>query len=458
MFNLILTLALFALSFTFNAHAGYAQLKPPPGWSAKASTTAPATFKTGPAANDNVYKGSTVLTNATLNVGGQSIVVPASMRLAANAATIGATYAFGNPLLFAALTVGSAAYLHYSQTGYAPEDVQWTKADKECLNGLCFEYKYGTDDWFTSKSSACGARFALFKTNPYYKSYSVSNEQCVVVFQYESDPPVIDRYDYLSRKVPGTPTKTPVNEAEFHRTFDPITIPSVLPKLLPDVPWPYEQPAINPKPSTIPATDPSPSTRPEEQPMWVPTGNPVRNPNPGTNPDGSPKPDTYTQPGIRIKPAGTPEDPWRVDVTDEPKTKNDPSPNTDESVVTTVTPTIEKIEIETCGLPGKPKCLIDETGTKTEKGTSFESAKSELEISEAARKTAIAEAANIASPTWNFRFQLPTGCTPFQTGIKAVILDVCKWQPIIHDLMSMVWASATLFCLVGMFGRTIRES
>ena len=449
----------FAFGAPLPSYAGYAQLKVPPGWSPSRVPGSPATFKTGPAANDNTYKGSTVLTNAALEIGGQSVTVPVSMRLAANAATIGATYAFGNPALFATLAIGSAAYLYYQQKGLTVENGQWVKA----TDGSIWRGKIENGS-FTNAEAACRGN------PPPYDSGSQTRYEYVGFVDYGSTGEctfkglnannafVGNRYVSVT-KTPGTPGKVPVGDTEFHTTMDPVPVPAGVPQQLPDVDWPYEQPVINPNPSTIPSTYPSPATRPEPQPLWVPTGDPVKNPNPGTNPDGTPKPDTWTQPGKDIKPSGTPSDPWRVDVTDAPRTKNDPSPNTSPDVAPTKTPEpAPPADIVTCGLPGKPPCKIDETGTKTDKGTTFDPAKTAIEATETARKTAIDNAQQIQRPEWSFTFQLPSACTALNTGLRGVVLDVCRWREPIHDLMSMVWAAATTFCLIGMVGRTIRES
>jgi hypothetical protein len=110
-----------------------------------------------------------------------------------------------------------------------------------------------------------------------------------------------------------------------------------------------------------------------------------------------------------------------------------------------------------CGAPGQPRCAIDETGTPTG-GTTFDRAKTDLTNWGDQKKNAIDGAAGIQAPTWSFTFQLPTGCTPVQTMLESFVLDICPYQSIIHDLMSMVWAAVTAFTIIGMVGRTIRES
>lgn len=109
-----------------------------------------------------------------------------------------------------------------------------------------------------------------------------------------------------------------------------------------------------------------------------------------------------------------------------------------------------------CGAPGQAKCRIDESGTPDGKDV-WTKPSADLADARTAQKTAIDGAANIGSPNWSFTFSLPTGCTPFPVFLN-VVLDVCKFQPVIHDLMSMIWAAASLFCITGMVGRAIREA
>ena len=112
----------------------------------------------------------------------------------------------------------------------------------------------------------------------------------------------------------------------------------------------------------------------------------------------------------------------------------------------------------TCGLPGTPACKLDETGTATTAGTTYDATKTAIDTAKTASETAITGAASIAAPSWSFAFQLPTGCAPYVTGIKGVVLNVCQYQPTIHGLLSAIWAAATAFAMIGMVGRTIRES
>lgn len=120
------------------------------------------------------------------------------------------------------------------------------------------------------------------------------------------------------------------------------------------------------------------------------------------------------------------------------------------------TPAPEDKGPKECGTPGKPKCQIDETGTPDGK-TAFDTAKTQLET---ASKAASDQVTSAASPTgkdtsWHFSFNLPSQCSSFPMFLN-VVIDFCRFQPMIHDLMSLVWVSTTVFVVIGMFGRAQR--
>jgi len=146
-------------------------------------------------------------------------------------------------------------------------------------------------------------------------------------------------------------------------------------------------------------------------------------------------------------------------VKDNGLTKTTSVTSSDGSTVTVASPTTKADEPTiTCGLPGTPPCKIDETGTKTDAATTYDQPKTKIDEAKSAAEVAIGSAANIAAPAWSFTFQLPTGCAPYVTGIKGVILNVCQYQSTIHGLLSVIWAAATAFAMIGMVGRTIREA
>lgn len=451
------------------SYAGYAQLKIPSGWLPPKTIGATATFRPSLGANDAVYKGSTVLTNSALELGGSLVTVPVSMRLAANAATVAATFSFGNPALFAAMAVGSAAYLYYQEKGLEPNLAGWTKAGTPgCSASPCYEYSYtigatvgpylpGTDNAFLAALKAYKPSNSATYTTTLEQVGSCVGTKCtyrtvsVQTYPGTSNPPytsysgenIVYPDDRLVQPYAPSP-RLPVALPEFHEIMDPVLPPVGLPKLLPDIDWPYEQPVINPDPSSIPATNPSPALRPEPRPVWVPTGDPLKNP----NPEPGVRPDTWTQPGKDVKPSGTPSDPWRVDVTDAPKTKGDPSPNIDTPTPTTTTPT--PTEFQTCGLPGKPKCLIDETGTPTYDSKKVQLDKATLEPAASSQRDKVSAPGDKSSIFQGFSqfFSLPplAACTPVVmpsiAGQQIASMDVCPGAEWLRGLMGFVWAVA----------------
>lgn len=466
------------------SYAGFAQLKPPAGWSKGGSGSSPGpggSFRFGAggaAANEAQFLAQTVRTNATLNVGGKLVTMPVDMRFAANAAQVAATFAFGNPWIWGTLAVGSAAYNWFKDAGLKVDNGIWVKTDPNvCSVAPCYEFANPiTSVYYPTLSNACGSMVGL-KFFGFVIASSVANGGTwsqgsgVCSFKYVGSNDAQNTNVPARPRPPGDPAFTPIGDPEFHQKLDPKPIPDAMPKQLPEIDWPVELPIINPDPSIAPQPRPAPETSP--RPLWIPSGNPVKNPNPDRNPDGSPKtnpdgspilnpkPDTWTQPGTRVVPAPTPEDPWQVDVKPEEITKPDPSPNPEHSgdpepgAVPKPSPAADII---TCGLPGTPPCKIDETGTEEDGEKPLEKAKTKIDEAEKTAKEAIEKAAIIEAPSWTFTFQLPTGCAPYATGLRGVILNICQWQSTIHDLMSMVWAGSTFFCIAGMVGRTIRES
>lgn len=116
-----------------------------------------------------------------------------------------------------------------------------------------------------------------------------------------------------------------------------------------------------------------------------------------------------------------------------------------------------------CGAPGQPKCQIDETGTPNgadSKGKFLDA------VNKAAddQKAAIENASKLKADGWTFTFTLPSGCSALAlsayqvSGQGPLSLDVCKWQPMIHDVMTMVWLICTVWGCINMVGATLRGS
>ena len=111
-----------------------------------------------------------------------------------------------------------------------------------------------------------------------------------------------------------------------------------------------------------------------------------------------------------------------------------------------------------CGAPGQPVCAVKMDEKDVLKEGDFTKGNEALGKAETTATDGITNAHQIQAPSWSFSFQLPTGCAPFNTGIKGFVLNPCQYQSTMHDLMSMIWAAVTAFCIIGMVGRTIREA
>jgi len=322
-----------------SAHAGYAQLKPPSGWSQGMGAAVPGTagvFNFGNAANGAAYRGGTVLSNASLNVGGTLVTMPVAMRYAANAGAVASTFSFNNPYLFAALAVGSVVMQHYASEGLTVKDGVWKKAGSATFNYYEQSGSFGRH----SSQAEAGQAFAAGRSAPPYavfqfRSCSGDLDGAVCTLGLENDPSY--RENFTVRKVQSGGSSAERNAVLYD--FTPLhskAMPIGLPEMLP-VDLPIKLPVINPDPNILPQPEPAPDLVP--RPMWVPTGDPVKNPNPERDAAGNPlplpngepnpnaKPDTWTQPGVKVTPSPTPSNPWQVDVVSDPKTGTTSQPN-----------------------------------------------------------------------------------------------------------------------------------
>lgn len=106
-----------------------------------------------------------------------------------------------------------------------------------------------------------------------------------------------------------------------------------------------------------------------------------------------------------------------------------------------------------CGIAGKPPCgvKIDESGMPPIPPNPYSQAQDELDSVKSSTQTAIDAVTNdVVLPEWSWTFQLPTGCAPLPLEGYGLSLDICKFKPVIHDLMSLLWVAAGIFGLLGL--------
>jgi hypothetical protein len=329
------------------AIAGYAQLRPPPGWSQGLTAAVPGNagvFSFGAAANGSSFKGGTVLTNAALNVAGQLVTVPVSMRVAANAATVAAEYSFGNPYLFAGALAAPFVYQWLKDKGLEVKDGAWMehKVQEGCSEGACYEYSFNGTSW-GSKGSAASQGIAARNTNTAANTYVQTGFIEPLTVEYKrtynyANPPEVSfsQFNIIRRLVPVEPGDVwaPVLKPEFIERMKNSPLPDGAHPELPEVNWPVEEPVINPDPAVIPQPSPAPDASP--RPLNVPTGNPVP----------TADPNVWNQPIIRIVPSPAPGQPFRVDLQPHDVPQDSPVPKTP-AQLNPVTPTPST--------PGAPK-------------------------------------------------------------------------------------------------------
>jgi len=107
-------------------------------------------------------------------------------------------------------------------------------------------------------------------------------------------------------------------------------------------------------------------------------------------------------------------------------------------------------EIITCGLPNTPKGKIDETGTP-ESQDALPDPVASLE-----------PLGGVPAPVdsaWSWSFSLPAGCSAISLGQfagRAISFDLCPYQPVVHDIMTVLWLMSTVILCAGMVLRTFQ--
>ncbi|MDD2609640.1 MAG: virulence factor TspB C-terminal domain-related protein [Giesbergeria sp.] len=270
-------------------------------------TASPARWGYAKAANE-AWVNQTVRVNPSLNVGGQTIKVPASMKLAANAPRFAAAALFLNPQLRFAL--GVVSWLSAAKVIWDEASQQWmTKGD------ISSGYSLWSDPWsgqHIHSSPPC----ASWWPGSVFVQTSELTGQCRLS---------AGTLTTLNRtKNSNEEQSRPLTKEEYERKLAPEVFRPGTPSIMPDS-VPNELPPGTPLPVEQPVINPSPGTNPQPQPYFVPQGDPVPNPNYDPNAAPSPQNQPYIIPGVRIVPSPTADEPWRVDV----QPVNRPTPTKD---------------------------------------------------------------------------------------------------------------------------------
>lgn len=308
--------AAFALAFAGSAYAGYAQMKPPPGW-------APGTY--APSANDSTFGRVIHSPNGpTTIVAGQAVKMPAAYRLAANAPRIAASALFMHPGIRAA--VGIASWLNITSIVWDEATQQWEKITKKYVDGYVY-YISGSPTLYSSAQAACNSYPVITGYSGWTPFYN-GTEYATGCKATHPHPAMYPEYRSLwsYKDTTEQASKRPLTKEEFERELAPDVFTPGAPSIMPET-VPLELPQPTPLPVELPWINPSPGPNPQHQPLFVPTGDPVPNPNFNPNSPVSPSNLPYMQPGVRVVPSPTPTEPWRVDIQPVNRPQENPNPN-----------------------------------------------------------------------------------------------------------------------------------
>lgn len=141
-----LVIAAFLASLGAFAHAGYAQLADPVGFSG-----GPNDWKYAPAANDQSFGKVVHQPNGLkVPVPGKVVTMPASYRFASNAGRVAAGFVFMNPYVRTALNI--AGWLLAAKLMWDSAEGIWRQIGPE-LDGL--QYQGAHEQWFATADAAC---------------------------------------------------------------------------------------------------------------------------------------------------------------------------------------------------------------------------------------------------------------------------------------------------------------
>lgn len=293
-------------------HAAYTSLAPPPGWSPGGGALA--TFQP-PAASS--WTSSKAMTDALLRQASATSKIRVGLAINEAAASrmiasrIGIALAVSpQALLFGTVAVGAALLMPELSQMWTNGGFSWNPTKQvfektiDSTDGKDYQIN-GSGPKFGSASAACKSLSSNF-------GYVIVSNN---MFQCTQNGNAVAT-GYYTKTSSGTVVTVPYPEVQRHIENQP------LPKRLPNVVWPLSWPVDNPV--INPGTDNKP------KPLFIPTGSPRKNPNYDPSAPISPANSPTLQPGVRIIPAPTADDPWRVDIEPVDRPLENPDPNAPE--------------------------------------------------------------------------------------------------------------------------------
>ncbi len=113
--------------------------------------------------------------------------------------------------------------------------------------------------------------------------------------------------------------------------------------------------------------------------------------------------------------------------------------------------TPQEINLETCGLPGKPACKIDETGTPDTSPTTNQEKIDEYKTKMDEQRDQIKQAGTGIFDSFGIFFSAPpfAACTPYTLPRDMGSVDPCPVVDGVRSVMAYIWALGALFLCVG---------
>jgi hypothetical protein len=113
---------------------------------------------------------------------------------------------------------------------------------------------------------------------------------------------------------------------------------------------------------------------------------------------------------------------------------------------------------EVCGASPLPPCnvKVDETGVPAEATAPgrFTQGNTDVDKVKTDADGFFNDQRDITLPSWTWTFAFPSACTALVLpAFNDFEIDVCQFQPIIHDLMSVLWVIAGIWGLIALFQR-----
>lgn len=340
-------------------------------------------------------------------------------------------------------------------------------------DGLQYSINGGAT-WSNTKESACSA-----SNKPYHaadfpaKNFTVVGDRCHYQWYFPSTPNSLNPHNvgFLTRTndCPSGNYFTP-NGCSPEGKIRELNEQEILDKIASASGWPTSAAralasALN-TPGASVQVEPPAVTGPATVKGETTTTTETVNLQPGTTKEAAPGTTSPTQPGTKTT---TKTENTNVKYSGNSITTNNNVTNTTVTITNNVTnetnvegdkteevqDTKEPQEIETCGLPGKPACKIDETGTPepVEDKAKDDTDKAIKPLDDFIKnpKSSLPEL-----PVINWAFTLPSGCSPislpaFDPWLQEI--DICPFQSIFHDIMSIVWVIGGLFGAISIFWR-----